>query len=721
MQNVLVVNSLIEQLEADAKRIYRIVWIDEGNIVAYLMDMSKDNNGFPELKRINDLKWDIYMEKSKLMSTDPYIKVLDDDEISSDAKKRRDKNYEIIANLVKSIPDIFDRNKRGKLVKEAAVIHGTSINTINSLLRRYWRRGQNIDAVAPDYDARGGKNKPKSSGTKKRGRPSILNSGINVDDVVENQFRIVYKKYFLEGYSLTATYGMLLRDFYSKDVRYDEKGKHWVILDDIGNCPTRAQFVWWRKKNQDYELEIRKRKGNKAYETKYRPLLGSSTVGSDGPGSRFQIDATVGDVYLISKFNRNWIIGRPVIYIVIDVFSRMIVGYYVGLEGPSWLGAIMALVNVSESKAKYCEAYSEYSSRLKISEDDWPCHYLPSKLVSDRGEIAGKMIQPYLEKMEIKNEIAAPYRPDWKGIVENHFNLLNQKIKPIVPGTFDRNLLDSRIGPEYRLDAKLTIDEFRAIVLLCILHHNNRRIDAYPLDEEMVSDNVQPIPVDLWRWGMKNRGGSLKSYPQDIVKLTLLPKDTANITNKGIIFKNIRYTCDRAIKENWYAKPAATKKAQKIKICYDPRNLNYIYIPREDYRGFDVCRQIEHQSQYKDKSIEDLIYWQEQQRLNKAQGARKQFQETIDLHTGINQIVDQALKVSVSPNEASKAERLRNIRINRKAEKEIIRHEEAFNLSGDKIIAPELNNVMTYGDEDEDHDQIEFFARKQKELKDARR
>ncbi|WP_164907503.1 hypothetical protein [Clostridium septicum] len=46
-----------------------------------------------------------------------------------------------------------------------------------------------------------------------------------------------------------------------------------------------------------------------------------------GPGSLYQIDATVADVYLVSEFNRNWIIGRPVLYMVLDSFSRMIVGF----------------------------------------------------------------------------------------------------------------------------------------------------------------------------------------------------------------------------------------------------------------------------------------------------------------------------------------------------------------------------------------------------------
>jgi hypothetical protein len=55
--------------------------------------------------------------------------------------------------------------------------------------------------------------------------------------------------------------------------------------------------------------------------------------------------------------DRKLIIGRPVIYIVIDVFSRLIVGFAVTLEGPSWAGAKLALENAFSDKASYCKQF----------------------------------------------------------------------------------------------------------------------------------------------------------------------------------------------------------------------------------------------------------------------------------------------------------------------------------------------------------------------------
>ena len=63
-----------------------------------------------------------------------------------------------------------------------------------------------------------------------------------------------------------------------------------------------------------------------------REVLGGSRRKAFGRDSRFQVDATMVDVYCVSRSNRTQIIGQPVIDVVIDVFSRMVVGLGVKLE-----------------------------------------------------------------------------------------------------------------------------------------------------------------------------------------------------------------------------------------------------------------------------------------------------------------------------------------------------------------------------------------------------
>ena len=104
-----------------------------------------------------------------------------------------------------------------------------------------------------------------------------------------------------------------------------------------------------------------------------------------GPGSKYQIDASVGDIYLVSQFDRSNIIGMPVMYFVIDVFSRMVTGMYIGLEGPSWVGAMMAIANAALDKVAYCREYG-----ISIAEEEWPCYHIPAVILGDRGEMESK-------------------------------------------------------------------------------------------------------------------------------------------------------------------------------------------------------------------------------------------------------------------------------------------------------------------------------------------
>lgn len=724
MEIVLAVNDLVKEKIGDSTRQYRILWIDEGNIIAYIIDIDDAASGVPEKKKINDMKWAIMTGEAKRLEHDPLMKVIPDEELSDSEKKERDTNLAIITPLIEKVPDLFRREIRGKMIQETAQKNGVTVKTVYSILRRYWRRGQNKTAVVPDNENKGGRGKPKKASEKKRGRPRLWGTGINADAQVEKNFAAAYEKYHLkEGLSLPDTHKLLLRDFYGADVRYDEKGRRWVILDEMDNVPSLVQLRYWREKDRDYEKEIRAKYGDTEYDTNRRPVLGSSTAETFGPGSRFQIDATVGDVYLVSRHNREWIIGRPVIYILIDVFSRMIVGFYVGLEGPSWLGAAMALANTASDKVKFCEDYRKYD--VNIVADDWPCHHLPRIIVSDRGEMAGKKVEPLLENLGVFSELAAPYRPDWKGIVENQFNLINQKVKPIVPGTFDRELLNSRVGPEYRLDARLDIEQFTAIMILYIVRHNRRYMRSYDLDPQMIADGVKAIPLELWRWGLKNRSGRLQQRPENLVKLCLMPTDKASITKEGIKFKNMRYTSVQAIKDKWFEK-AANRKAWKEKICYDPRNMNYIYIPGPGYRSYEVCRLMDHQAQYRDRSLYEIEYWMKQQELVWKQNEKASNQDDIDLMTGIDHIVEQAVimtEQAINP-DASKASRLKGIRKNREMEKQKLREEQAFDISGDKTISPGGENITTLAEEDGERTQpneIDFLTRKQRELQNVNR
>ncbi len=58
---------------------------------------------------------------------------------------------------------------------------------------------------------------------------------------------------------------------------------------------------------------------------------------------------------------------------------------------------------------------------------------------------------------------------------------------------------------DYRLDAKLDTYSFTKAIIKTILYHNNHRfLENYNREEMMIEDDIEPIPINLWNWGIAN-------------------------------------------------------------------------------------------------------------------------------------------------------------------------------------------------------------------------
>ncbi|GAB6513226.1 TPA: transposase [Bacillus cereus] len=678
-----VINDIISIQEADGnKRLERIIWMDEGNVICYTIDMEK-KKALPIKWRTSDLQQLHEEQLLSLVDSDPYGFIYQDEgQISEKSKKLRDERWECIKDMVLLEPDIYEANKRGPLIKKEMDNTGKTKRLFYKYMTQYWQRGKIKNALLPDYQNSGGKGNEKEF-TVKTGRPrkfrQIIGEGIVITSEIKRIFEVSVKRYYhtAKKNPLATTYNQMLKTYFVADFRYENDVKIPILLEK-DKLPTLRQFRFWYEKTYKAEEKLRKRKGNRKYELEDRAVLGTSVGELYGPGTKYQIDATVADVYLVSSFNRNWIIGRPVVYVVIDVFSRMVVGLYVGLEGPSWFGAMMALANTVSNKVLYCKQYG-----IDITKEDWDCHYLPQTLLADRGELEGYNVERLINAFHMKVENTPPYRADWKGIVEQHFRIINTKVKPFLPGTVD---MDVRVrgDRDYRLDATLTLEEFTSVIIHCILHHNNHHwLKNYNQDEMMIQGEVQLIPRELWNWGIKNRSGKLRSYSEDIVKLHLLPTAKARVTYKGIEFKKMRFSSETALKENWFGE--ARQKSWQIPICYDPRNMSHIYLPSEDGRSYEVATLLDHQKKYSGKTIEEVEYYFAYELLKEQEYSHEKTQKSVDLASNIEHIVQKAKKsLDNEKVEMSNNQKVKGIRGNRSMEKEARRKEEAF-LMADAI------------------------------------
>src|SRR5260221_7983989 len=145
---------------------------------------------------------------------------------------------------------------------------------------------------------------------------------------------------------------------------------------------TLSQYRYWYRKGTDLARSDASRKGLPASDAGKGAVLGPLWQTIPSPGCQFEIHVVIGDIYLVSMLDRLRILGRPVIYIVVDVFSDLIVGVSVSLEGPSRQGTMLALENMAHDKVAYCREYG-----VDITEDAWPSHHLPKAILANRSEL----------------------------------------------------------------------------------------------------------------------------------------------------------------------------------------------------------------------------------------------------------------------------------------------------------------------------------------------
>lgn len=65
----------------------------------------------------------------------------------------------------------------------------------------------------------------------------------------------------------------------------------------------------------------------------------------------------------------------------------------------------------------------------------------------------------------------------------------------------------------------------------------------------------------------------------------------ATVTPKGILFLGIRFSCIRAIREQWFEK-AMIEKGWRIKVYYYQDNASHIFILNPEEETLDVCNSI---------------------------------------------------------------------------------------------------------------------------------
>lgn len=527
-----------------------------------------------------------------------------EDQISENEKNSRDRNWSLVRALVENQTalDILTSNF-GALVSNHALTMGVDRKQIYRLLYRYWSMGQTRNAFLWNTSACGGRGQKKSrvSGIIP-GRPAKYLGVVSEDGAIMLESRHLAHIRLAYGRVASGRCGTLqdahkwmLNKFYRERLTDGSKGD--VVQ---GSYPSINQLRHNGKLFFDALYKLKKRGGAIRYNKDHRPLVGSASMGLFGAGHRYEIDSTIADVYLVHRVNRLWLIGRPVLYVVVDTFTRMIVGIHVGLEGPSWNGARHAIYNACTPKVDFCKRYG-----IDIDEFDWPCSHLPVELVADRAELLSEAGEAMTKVLGTTVKILPPFRPDWKSIIESRFRLINEKLDlKFVPGGVDARKME-RGDRDYQLDAILDIDEFTEMVIVGVLAHNKTLRVPHLLNREMIAAGVEPTPIELWKWSMENSMLNAKAVSPAELKIALLPSRECRIGRGGINFQGVQYTCQTAVREEWLER-SHNFQTKYVRVYYDPNSIENCWVKSD--AGFEPLTIVpQHSQKYGGLRMEEVL------------------------------------------------------------------------------------------------------------------
>jgi hypothetical protein len=612
---MLFVRDVIEM--AGARRL-RIVGVVDG--AAVLFDLGSSRTCL-ETAELAELVRGVARGKI-IVVTDVGLNAVRNDRTSAAQLKRARELHAIVTTLLGAGPAVFDRAARGHLVATAAQASGRTSTTLHAALHRFWKSGMTIDALLPAFDRCGAHGRPRG-GDSPLGRkpPPGAKGAPRLTEEMLSAFRKGADRYYRDNprNSLAEAFRLICDDLVTSCVFDPATGAPITFVtrdrEDVV-LPTLRQFRYWYSKQNRARDDHKARTHEAKYEQRHRAKLSYAAQDNENIGGRYIIDSTPLDANLISRLNATTFLSTATLYLVTDELTAFIVGFALSFEDASWTAAGLALLSAVEDKVALCARYG-----IAIEEDDWPIADLVAMcLLFDKGEAKGPLAEQFGFKSSLTIENTASYRGDLKGLGEQRFDLVNEACRGRVPGYRVKGSGD-RGEQDPRLDAILTLDDAIGVIIHTILFLNRREITSFRRSLAMIEDDVPPIPLEMWRWAMRNGRTALvrRSYPEMMV--ALLPTGVATITQQGLCFEGLFYTCAFAEREKWFEFVTLPASLRKKTVSFHPWLVDAIYVQDGENAPFEVAVLTPHSARFAGLSFEEL------KKLNEAERGRARNRE----------------------------------------------------------------------------------------------
>lgn len=310
------------------------------------------------------------------------------------------------------------------------------------------------------------------------------------------------------------------------------------------------------------EQVARKREGHKKADQDFKPIEGHFP-GADWPLALVQIDHTKLDIILVDDHYRSPI-GRPWITLAIDVYSRMVTGFYVSFDPPSALSTGLCLAHAILPKASWLAQHG--------IKQDWPVWGLPNTLHFDNAkEFRGNMLQKACDEYGINLEWRPVGRPNFGAHIERLLGTFAREIHTL-PGTTFSNI---QAKGDYKSEqqAALTLSEFETWLAIYIteVYHQKKH------------SSLQTSPIAAYQRGIlgdehtPGRGLPAKITDEERLRLDFMPFESRTIQDYGVVIDELHYYHD--VLRRWInaPDPKDSKRKRQFTFRRDPRDISQLW------------------------------------------------------------------------------------------------------------------------------------------------
>ena len=473
---------------------------------------------------------------------------------------------------------LFDCHLRKTLVLRAMLRSKKSEPTVRLQLRRLLQAGSIKEDIRSQY-SKCGKTDTGKIYTKKRGRKKkyVVYPSAVLTEQDKATFELIIKAYLMGLINRHVSRRFVYKNYLIPVYQ----NKHEAQCDKNSNehpaIPSFDQFNKYIKASGASKRITDSRQTKAQKGTSGRAKNSEDTLLEPfGPGDIYLIDSTKASIYLINNESLRRIIGKPTVYLVVDAFSSMIIGYHSTLASPCYEEGCLALINVFENKEEICKRYD-----IKYVREEWATGIpLPGTLIADRQEFMSKNSNLLLEKLNVSVVHPTKYRGDWKAHVESALGM-TEKVTWTFPGADDPDTAADEKDP--KLDACLTKWKFDRMMWNAIIDANARLMKNKPIPKGAAEAETLKTPVELMQWGLDQICGMGCVATLADVRRKLLPlANTAHTYAEGIRVSarnaiGLYYFCPEIPKK--YFEPGATIP---LTVQFDPRSMDYIYIEHPD-------------------------------------------------------------------------------------------------------------------------------------------